>query len=383
MPSPRSGYQVQWITDHLAVGHAPMSYDDLHAIRDQGIDAIVNLCGEFCDLHDIEKESGFDVLYFPIEDDSAPNLQEMERALDWLDEAIYLGKKVLVHCRLGIGRTGTFVTSYLLRRGYGLRLARKTLKHLRAAPTSYYQWRLLRRYGKQEGKLSIREPSLESKNLVDLGPFFAEYESVAREIDQLHRAVGLGRPEGLASCGDDTDGCCGNFLMLQLIEATYLHYQASKYLVREDRQAAIARAAVMHRIYCRGAAQLSDQELLFCPLPEGKAPTEQAQEVYRCPLSVERKCIVYPHRPLACRLFGLPVLADGSLNFGELGPLPSACEETGKNLVTLKATLARISRQLFFALNSTFMEKESFIFPLTHVVSGKFVQDYFNFLATL
>ncbi|MGQ9500375.1 MAG: protein-tyrosine phosphatase family protein [Dissulfurimicrobium sp.] len=49
----------------------------------------------------------------------------MERALAWLDEAIYLGKKVLVHCRHGIGRTGTFVTAYLIRRGLGLKLAAK------------------------------------------------------------------------------------------------------------------------------------------------------------------------------------------------------------------------------------------------------------------
>ena len=38
-------YELHWITDHLATGHAPMSYDELDAIRAQGISAIVNLCG--------------------------------------------------------------------------------------------------------------------------------------------------------------------------------------------------------------------------------------------------------------------------------------------------------------------------------------------------
>ena len=38
-------YELHWITDHLATGHAPLSYDDLDAIRAQGIGAIVNLCG--------------------------------------------------------------------------------------------------------------------------------------------------------------------------------------------------------------------------------------------------------------------------------------------------------------------------------------------------
>ncbi|MDX9840990.1 MAG: dual specificity protein phosphatase family protein, partial [Desulfobulbus sp.] len=109
-------YQLHWITDHLATGHAPMSYDELDAIRAQGISAIVNLCGEFCDLHEIEDTSGFDVHYLPVVDEHAPDLEAMERALDWMDEAIYLDKKVLVHCRMGHGRTGTFIAAYLLRR---------------------------------------------------------------------------------------------------------------------------------------------------------------------------------------------------------------------------------------------------------------------------
>ena len=43
----------------LAIGHAPMSYEDLESIKKQGINAIVNLCGEFCDLHEIEEKFGF------------------------------------------------------------------------------------------------------------------------------------------------------------------------------------------------------------------------------------------------------------------------------------------------------------------------------------
>ena len=40
-----AGYNLSWITENLAVGHAPMSYEELDHIRSQGIDAIVNLCG--------------------------------------------------------------------------------------------------------------------------------------------------------------------------------------------------------------------------------------------------------------------------------------------------------------------------------------------------
>ena len=116
-----STYKLTWITDYLAVGHAPMSYDDFDSIKEQGISGIVNLCGEFSDLHELEEGAGFEVFYLPIPDETAPKMQQMEKGLEWLDEAVYLGKKVLVHCKLGVGRTGTFVTAYMLRRGFNLK----------------------------------------------------------------------------------------------------------------------------------------------------------------------------------------------------------------------------------------------------------------------
>ena len=91
-----SQYPITWITDGLAVGYAPMSYAELDSIKARGVDAIVNLCAEFSDLHTIEESSGFEVCYLPIWDEETPDLEDMEKALAWLDEALYLGKKVLV-----------------------------------------------------------------------------------------------------------------------------------------------------------------------------------------------------------------------------------------------------------------------------------------------
>ena len=338
-------YPLNWVTEQLAVGHAPMSYDELQSIREQGVDGIVNLCGEYADLHQIEERYGFEVYYLPVDDDQAPALRELEKALDWLDESLYLGKKVLVHCTHGIGRTGTFVTSYLLRRGFSLRLAKQKLKKTRAEFTSFYQWWFLRKFGKKERQLTVREPSLEGSHLVDLEPHFAEYESL---VSDLESAVDAGHRD-LPRCGREHDSCCTRFFHLELLEATYLNHHLNKKLTSGDRLSAIDRAVALDRVVHRSYPSPDE------PPPE-KSPVELAD--YRCPLSVNSTCILYAHRPALCRLHGIE---DPSL------------------LARADRTILEISRRLFFELNGAFLEG-ALLFPVTHIVSGRFVQDYFYFL---
>jgi signal transduction histidine kinase len=63
-----SSYPITWITNSIAVGRAPMSYAEFDYIKAKGVDAIVNLCAEFSDLHELEEPSGFEVYYLPIRD---------------------------------------------------------------------------------------------------------------------------------------------------------------------------------------------------------------------------------------------------------------------------------------------------------------------------
>ena len=144
-----SDYRLEWITDDVAAGHAPMSYAQLQTIRQAGISAIVNLCGEYCDLHEIEEKEGFMVHYLPIPDECAPDMAATEKALDWMAAAIARNNRVLVHCRFGIGRTGTLLMAYLMRCGMDMKSAEKKLKKTAAGPAKYCQWKFLRQYKKK------------------------------------------------------------------------------------------------------------------------------------------------------------------------------------------------------------------------------------------
>lgn len=338
-----------------------MSYDDLEMIRTQGIDAIINLCGEFCDLHEIEENSGFEVYYLPIPDESAPDMEEMETALAWLDEALYLGKKVLVHCRFGIGRTGTFVTSYLLRKGLGLKVASKKLKKIRARPTNYSQWKLLRKYGKKEGVLKIREPSLESRSVVDLSSYFVEYQSLVRTIDEdILKVKATGRH--LPACGLDSSDCCTTYVELQLIEVICLNNALNRTLTSKLRLELIHGCVEVNKKIREMRRRLADN-------PEHDGSSKKAmRESYAsqhilCPLNRNSRCVLFENRPIQCRLLGVPE------------------DMVDRHLID--QVLFNISRNVFFAFSGLFLESDTLTFSLAEAVSGRFVQKYFYYLMSI
>jgi atypical dual specificity phosphatase len=56
--------------------------------------------------------------HLPIVDFTAPSLAELRRAVAVIEEARRAGEAILVHCYMGLGRTGTVIAAYLISRGW-------------------------------------------------------------------------------------------------------------------------------------------------------------------------------------------------------------------------------------------------------------------------
>jgi len=319
-------YDLTWITPDIGAGPAPMSFAQLDTIKAKGIDAIVNLCAEFSDLHELEASAGFEVYYLPVWDEDVPGIKEMEAALAWLDEALYLGKKVLIHCRHGMGRTGTFVTAYMIRRGLGLKGAAKKLKTSNANPSTYGQWKLVKKYNKKSGVLKIREPSLETRTRVDLMDFFSNYESLIKRIDQETFAHVQGDHP---PCGKGNHACCARPFDIPFMEVVYLHSTTGRRLTSIQREAAIQRAG--------------DKNRNICPFNNGKG------------------CGIFDIRPVRCRIYGIMDFKTDQMEIEKI--------------------LSELSREVFLAFSGQFLAKDEFRFSCADTISGRFVQTYFNHMA--
>lgn len=116
----------------LLAGPYPAPHDDasgrarLRALLDAGVTIFVDLTetGE-CEPYEAALQAeatrrGRLIVHhrLPIPDFGVPDDQRMAAILDALDAALMAGRVVYVHCRGGVGRTGTVVGCFLVRHGH-------------------------------------------------------------------------------------------------------------------------------------------------------------------------------------------------------------------------------------------------------------------------
>ena len=89
---------------------------DFGRLKRMGYSVVVSL--ECSRLNTVEiEEAGFEHRKICVEDFASPTFDQMDEFMDYVGRKLGEGKKVLVHCYAGRGRTGTMLAAYLIHEG--------------------------------------------------------------------------------------------------------------------------------------------------------------------------------------------------------------------------------------------------------------------------
>lgn len=140
--------QFNWIVEGLLAGSArpglmnPLE-EDLEFLEQAGIRLVVSLTEEPSDL----PRGPWEQMHFPVDDMGSPTPRAAHRMCQRVLESMGRFEPVLLHCKAGLGRTGTMLACCLVARGWSAEEATRELRRLnRNYIQSEHQERFIQHY---------------------------------------------------------------------------------------------------------------------------------------------------------------------------------------------------------------------------------------------
>lgn len=122
---------------------------DLPLLKQHGIDAILDTTVEFDALDRSAAHAPIAYLNVPIFDHGTPHIEQLHRAVLWINQRRKQRRRVVIHCALGRGRSATILLAYLLfvETDKTVRQLLQDVQGLRATVSpNFHQLRVLEKY---------------------------------------------------------------------------------------------------------------------------------------------------------------------------------------------------------------------------------------------
>jgi atypical dual specificity phosphatase len=102
------------IDPHVIVGAYPFARD-VPKMYEDGVRAVVNTCEEYEGPKAEYERLGIEQLRVPTTDFTAPRLEDVARAVEFVQQHVQAGETVYIHCKAGRARSATVAMCWLIK----------------------------------------------------------------------------------------------------------------------------------------------------------------------------------------------------------------------------------------------------------------------------
>ena len=208
----------------------------------------------------------------------------------------------------------------------------------------------------------------------DFSVFFKEYEALVAQVDAVFQKV-AGNFAGEVKCRQGCSDCCHALFDLTLIEAMYLNAKFAE--LDEARRAAILieadkadrKAYVFKKKASREAEEGDHSEILL----------RTAKERLRCPLLDENDtCALYAHRPVTCRIYGIPLEIGGKSHTCGLSGFEPGRSYPAVNLEPIQDMLLALSNRVLDHVGSAYDDFRLMHVPVSSAIMTVYSDEFFG-----
>ncbi len=142
---------IRWIDEFLGGSRAPEP-EELKNWKEENINTVINLLGGTYGnfISEKEKEEGFNVIRIPFSMADPIPEEEFLAVYEYIDQLKKEGKKVVVHCKYGQARSGTFLAGYLIYSGVPYEEAINKVMSKGFYPHTDYQIQFLKKLSEEK-----------------------------------------------------------------------------------------------------------------------------------------------------------------------------------------------------------------------------------------
>lgn len=209
---------------------------------------------------------------------------------------------------------------------------------------------------------------------MDFTKYFEQYENLAAKVDEAFKRVSDAHPD-LVLCKPGCTDCCLALFDVTLVEALYLNHKFNENFSDDKRESMIEKANTTDRqiFKLKRAAYQSTQN----GEDENAVVEDMGKKRVPCPLlNDEKHCEMYAYRPLACRIYGVPMAIGGTGRTCGFSGFKKGESYPTVNMDIIHNQLLTISTELALSIESKHPGLAEMLVPVSMAILTDYDEEY-------